>query len=255
MGVALARGPVSLVSFFSTLMLFHLLLHLVWRICGETDESGSHLTTMLAASDDAPMTRRPLQLSARSTPAGSPPASSPSSTPAASSRASPFGAAKPIDTASKERELEELTRQSSAPDLWDDPAAAQTLMRRAEELRGEIATWNDLETRATALAEVAEMAAAEPDAAPQRVRVAATEPQRWMGLLERLRPLAHWSEFDEFPLIGRLVVGPDRLHRLDPLARQLVAGTKRGAMVLDLVAVPAVADAEQEAPLGELVDR
>ena len=36
-------------------------------------------------------------------------------------------------------------------------------MRRAEELRGEIATWRDLEARASALAEVAEMAAAEPD--------------------------------------------------------------------------------------------
>jgi peptide chain release factor 2 len=36
-------------------------------------------------------------------------------------------------------------------------------MRRAEELRGEIATWRDLEARASALAEVAEMAASEPD--------------------------------------------------------------------------------------------
>ncbi|GAA6053676.1 hypothetical protein NBRC10513_005477 [Rhodotorula toruloides] len=69
---------------------------------------------------DPPMTRRPLQLSARSatgTPGASPPSST-SSTPAgSSSRASPFGAAKPIDTASKEREVEEKLAARPAPTL------------------------------------------------------------------------------------------------------------------------------------------
>ena len=38
-------------------------------------------------------------------------------------------------------------------------------MRRAEELRSGIASWRELEQRATGLAEMAEMAAADPDGA------------------------------------------------------------------------------------------
>ena len=63
----------------------------------------------------------------------------------------------------KELELAELTSRSSDPGLWDDPAAAQVVLRRADELREEIGAWQDLGARATALAEMAELAAAEPD--------------------------------------------------------------------------------------------
>jgi peptide chain release factor 2 len=64
-----------------------------------------------------------------------------------------------FDLASKATELEDLTRRSSDPNLWDDPAAAQVVMRRAEELRAEIESWRSLEQRANGLAEMAEMAA------------------------------------------------------------------------------------------------
>ena len=60
-------------------------------------------------------------------------------------------------------ELAELTSQSSEPGFWDDPAAAQKVLRRADELREEIDAWQKLGARASALAEMAEMAAAEPD--------------------------------------------------------------------------------------------
>ena len=63
----------------------------------------------------------------------------------------------------KEVELAELTARSSDPGLWDDPAAAQKLLRRADELREEAAAWRAFESRAQDLAEVAELAAAEPD--------------------------------------------------------------------------------------------
>src|SRR5476649_1836304 len=49
------------------------------------------------------------------------------------------------------------------------------------------------------------------------------------------------------------ILRPDGLHRLDPFARQLVAAGEDGAVVLDLVLVPAIADAEQEAAVGQLV--
>jgi peptide chain release factor 2 len=54
-----------------------------------------------------------------------------------------------------------LTERSADPGLWNDPAAAQRIMRRAEELRGELDAWRSLAERATGLAEMAEMAAAD----------------------------------------------------------------------------------------------
>ncbi|MDQ2690077.1 MAG: peptide chain release factor 2 [Chloroflexota bacterium] len=70
-----------------------------------------------------------------------------------------------LDLVSDEAELEELTRRSSDPNLWNDPAEAQSIMRRAEELRAGISSWRELEQRAVGLAEMAEMAAADPEEA------------------------------------------------------------------------------------------
>jgi peptide chain release factor 2 len=58
----------------------------------------------------------------------------------------------------KEAELAELTAKSGDPDLWNDQAAAQKLLRRADELRQEVGAWSDLRARADALAEIAELA-------------------------------------------------------------------------------------------------
>jgi peptide chain release factor 2 len=63
----------------------------------------------------------------------------------------------------RESELAELTTKTSEPALWDDPAAAQSLLRRADELRDEISGWHDLQARASALAEIAELASADGD--------------------------------------------------------------------------------------------
>ncbi len=68
-----------------------------------------------------------------------------------------------FDLPAKELELEELTARSSDPGLWDDPAVAQVVLRRADELREESNAWGELEARARALAEMAELAAAESD--------------------------------------------------------------------------------------------
>ena len=37
-----------------------------------------------------------------------------------------------------------LPARSSDPGLWDDPAAAQVVLRRADELREEIGAWQEL---------------------------------------------------------------------------------------------------------------
>ena len=46
-----------------------------------------------------------------------------------------------FDLPAKESELAELNTRSGDPDLWNDPNAAQALLRRADELREEVATW------------------------------------------------------------------------------------------------------------------
>jgi hypothetical protein len=60
----------------------------------------------------------------------------------------------------KELELAELTSRSADPGLWNDQAAAQVVLRRADELREEISAWRELEARAGSLADMAELAAA-----------------------------------------------------------------------------------------------
>ncbi|MDQ3690149.1 MAG: peptide chain release factor 2 [Chloroflexota bacterium] len=70
-----------------------------------------------------------------------------------------------LDHANNEAELAELTDRSADPTLWNDPAEAQAVMRRAEELRSDIETWRSIGDRASGLAEMAEMAAADPEAA------------------------------------------------------------------------------------------
>jgi peptide chain release factor 2 len=62
----------------------------------------------------------------------------------------------------KQNELDDLDRRSADPALWEDQSAAQSLLRRADELREEIGAWRDLEERARGLAEIAELAADDP---------------------------------------------------------------------------------------------
>jgi len=62
----------------------------------------------------------------------------------------------------KQGELDDLDRRSADPKLWEDQSAAQSLLRRAEELRDEIGAWRNLEERARGLAEIAELAEADP---------------------------------------------------------------------------------------------
>ena len=113
-----------------------------------------------------------------------------------------------FDLATKESQLGELTEASANPNLWDDPAAAQATLRRAEELRSEIGEWRDLEARATGLAEMAELVAAEGDAAadmlPDLERDLAALQADWSRMESRLL----LSEpYDERPAIVSVYAG------------------------------------------------
>ncbi|MGI8658043.1 MAG: peptide chain release factor 2 [Candidatus Limnocylindria bacterium] len=98
-----------------------------------------------------------------------------------------------LDHPSKAAELAELTERSADPDLWDDPAAAQATMRRAEELRSEIDLWQSVAERASGLAEIAEMAAADPDEA-ETLR---PDLERDLASLQ-----ADWSRMEQLLLLG-----------------------------------------------------
>ena len=93
------------------------------------------------------------------------------------------------------------------------------------------------------------------DRAPRGIGEGAADDDRRMRLLRGLGPLLHLVEVHELAVILGLFLGPDGLHRLDPFARQFMPAGEHSAMVLDLVLVPAVADAEQEAAVRQLVDR
>jgi hypothetical protein len=55
-------------------------------------------------------------------------------------------------------------------------------------------------------------------------------------------------------MVGRLLLGPDRLHRLDPLAHQAHPRARVGAVVAHLLAVPAGPHSELQAAPAEAVD-
>src|SRR6516165_7431651 len=93
------------------------------------------------------------------------------------------------------------------------------------------------------------------DRAPRRPWKGAAENYRRMRLLHRLRPGHDRVELHKLAVIFRLCLGPDRLHRFDLLAHLLHTRPKDGAVVLDLLLVPAAANAEQKAPARNLVER
>src|SRR5204863_3665466 len=83
----------------------------------------------------------------------------------------------------------------------------------------------------------------------------AADDDRRVRALRRLRPRPDAVEVDVAAVVGGLVLRPDRLHRLDPLAHHAEAPAWIGPVVLHLLTVPARADAEQEPSAGSLVER
>jgi peptide chain release factor 2 len=62
-----------------------------------------------------------------------------------------------FDLDAKARGLAALEERASQPEFWNDSREAQRVLRTADGLREEIATWNDLRARADDLAELAEL--------------------------------------------------------------------------------------------------
>ena len=70
-----------------------------------------------------------------------------------------------FDLPANEQRIQELEEKTNQPDFWEDYAQAQAVMRELSELRDQVKTWRDLETRARDLDELLSMATAESDEA------------------------------------------------------------------------------------------
>src|SRR4051812_3009606 len=96
--------------------------------------------------------------------------------------------------------------------------------------------------------EVGQPTVAEGQHAIEHRRPVAADEHGRVWTLRGLRPGPDAIEVDVLAVIAGLVFGPDRLHRFDPLGHDRHAPARVGAVVLHLLAVPAGADAELEAP-------
>ncbi|MBN9392200.1 MAG: peptide chain release factor 2 [Chloroflexi bacterium] len=72
-----------------------------------------------------------------------------------------------FDLANKQKELTRLEKQSSVDNFWDDPQAAQTVMRRLTSLQEEISFWQNLKNRVKDNLELVELTADDADPATQ----------------------------------------------------------------------------------------
>ena len=91
--------------------------------------------------------------------------------------------------------------------------------------------------------------------AVEHLRPDAAHEDRRVRLLDRLRPRPDRRRSHELAVERGLVVRPDLLHGQDALAHEREAPLRVGAVVAHLLAVPAAADAELEAPAGQEVER
>jgi peptide chain release factor 2 len=62
-----------------------------------------------------------------------------------------------FDFANKQTKLSKLDQEMAVPDFWDDPAAAQRTIRKANKLREEVESWGDFARRIQDATELAQM--------------------------------------------------------------------------------------------------
>jgi peptide chain release factor 2 len=62
-----------------------------------------------------------------------------------------------FDLAGKIRQIAELEQQTAAPDLWDDPRAAQQIMQKLSALKDDVESWKALQSRIADALELAQM--------------------------------------------------------------------------------------------------
>src|SRR5262249_23446084 len=92
------------------------------------------------------------------------------------------------------------------------------------------------------------------DDALEHVLCGAAKQDGRMRLLDRLGIGAHGREIEEFAMKLRRIVGPERLHYLERLARLRPAARKIAAEDLDFLLQPPCADAKNEASAAVVIE-
>ena len=97
---------------------------------------------------------------------------------------------------------------------------------------------------------------ADPRGAAQGRAALAADPNRWVGLLHRLRLEQDVGEFDVAAREARIVLGPQLTERIEIFVGDRAAlGKRRYAERLELFLHPTRADAEGQPAIGQHVDR
>src|SRR5262249_24120432 len=87
------------------------------------------------------------------------------------------------------------------------------------------------------------------------LRGGTTEENRRMGFLRGFRIRPQRIEVDKLAVIFSCFLGPDFLHRLDSLTQDFPALVEWGAVIFHLLGIPATTNAEDQASVGELINR
>jgi peptide chain release factor 2 len=80
-----------------------------------------------------------------------------------------------FDVTQKEKEIEELEKESASPGFWNDQAKAQAQMRRLSDLQDEVTTWRELSHRVTDALDLIDLAEQEEDESVTNELLAETE--------------------------------------------------------------------------------
>ena len=111
-----------------------------------------------------------------------------------------------FDLAGKERRLTELEKETSRPQLWEEPERAQAALRELNRLRAEVDVWRSLGREMADQLELLELAEAEGDAVV--IREVAGETTRLARELERLEfRLLLGGQYDERSAIVAIHAG------------------------------------------------
>ena len=111
-----------------------------------------------------------------------------------------------FDLAGKEVEIARLEREAAAPGYWDDPRAAQRQMQQLGRLKETAALWRGLESQATTLLELTELAMEDGDAGMAE-QLAAAAQQLGKDLAREEITLTLSGPYDDRPAIVSIAAG------------------------------------------------
>lgn len=142
-----------------------------------------------------------------------------------------------FDLADRQSHIAELEAQAAEPTLWNDPQAAQQVMRKLSQTKAEVERWEGLDRQLAALQEFADMVAADPDdglVADLSAELAQTQTQ--VDELETSLLLASpYDDHDAFLSIKAGMGGTDAQDWADMMLRMYVRWAERNQFKVEVL--------------------